>query len=57
MYIYMCMYSNVLGSYMIHNRTIEDLYEELVRQGIIVQYPKTRLSEFAGEFRYVCTCT
>ena len=33
-------------------RTIEDLYAELVREGIIVRYPKTRLSDYVGEFRY-----
>ena len=46
--------------YHTQNRAIEDLYEELVRQGIIVQYPKTRLSAFTGEYRYIihtCTCT
>lgn len=31
---------------------MEDLYTELVREGIIVRYPKTRLSEYVGEYRY-----
>ena len=33
-------------------RTIEDLYTELVREGIVVKCPKTRLSEFVGDYRY-----
>ena len=35
------------------HRTIEDLYTELVREGIIVKCPKTRLSEYVGEYRYI----
>ena len=34
------------------NRSIEDLYTELVREGIVIKCPKTRLSEFVGEYRY-----
>ena len=34
-------------------RTMESLYEELAREGIIVKCPKTRLSDFVGEYRYV----
>ena len=34
-------------------RTIESLYEELVHEGILVRAPKTRLKEYAGEYRYV----
>ena len=34
-------------------RTIESLYEELVHEGILVRAPKTRLKEYAGEYRYI----
>ena len=34
-------------------RTIESLYEELAREGIIAKCPKTRLSDFVGEYRYI----
>lgn len=38
------------------DRTIESLYEELAQEGIITRFPKTRLSEFMGDFRYVQLC-
>ena len=31
---------------------MEDLYTELVREGIVIRCPKTRLSEYVGEYRY-----
>ena len=34
---------------------MESLYEELVHEGIIVKYPKTNISDYLGEFRFVCT--
>ena len=37
------------------DRTIESLYEELAREGIIVRCPKIRLSEFVGDYRWVLT--
>ena len=37
--------------YLTIHRTIESLYEELAREGIIVKCPKTRLSEFVGDYR------
>lgn len=36
-------------------RTIEDLYEELVVQGIIVRTPQVRLSDYEGEYSYLGT--
>ena len=36
-------------------RTMESLYEELVKHGIIAQYPKVNLSEFLGEYNYLGT--
>ncbi len=30
---------------------MESLYEELAREGVIVRCPKTRLSEFVGDYR------
>lgn len=36
-------------------RTIESLYEELVKEGIIVRCPQIRLSEFEGEYSYLGT--
>ena len=36
-------------------RTIEDLYEELVTQGIIIRPPPTRLSDYEGEYSYLGT--
>ena len=54
MHTYVDMYNFTVTCGFAHlvNRTIEDLYSELVREGIIVKYPKTRLSEYIGEFRY-----
>ena len=37
------------------SRTIEDLYEELVTQGIIVRPPPTRLADYEGEYSYLGT--
>uniref|UniRef100_A0A8W8LMD2 ATPase AAA-type core domain-containing protein n=1 Tax=Magallana gigas TaxID=29159 RepID=A0A8W8LMD2_MAGGI len=37
------------------DRTIESLYEELVKEGIIVRCPQIRLSEFEGEYSYLGT--
>ncbi len=37
------------------DRTIESLYEELAREGVIIRCPKVRLSEFMGDYRYSCT--
>lgn len=34
------------------NRTIESLYEELVREGVIKKHPKVRLSDYIGDFRF-----
>lgn len=34
-------------------RTMDSLYEELVREGIIVRSPKVQMEEFLGEFKYV----
>ena len=34
---------------------MEDLYEELVMQGIIVRAPNVRMSEFEGEYSYLGT--
>ena len=34
-------------------RTIESLYEELVKEGILVQYPKVKVADYMGEYRYV----
>ena len=34
------------------DRTIESLYEELAREGIIIKCPKVRLSDFMGDYRY-----
>lgn len=35
------------------DRSIESLYEELAREGIIVRCPKTKLSDYMGEYRCV----
>ncbi|XP_013416976.1 IQ and AAA domain-containing protein 1 isoform X1 [Lingula anatina] len=37
------------------DRTIEELYEELVMQGIIVRVPKVQLKEYEGEYSYLGT--
>ena len=38
-------------------RSIESLYEELVREGVIVKYPKVKMAEYEGEYKCVqCTC-
>eukprot|EP00111_Clytia_hemisphaerica_P004244 TCONS_00012119-protein len=37
------------------DRTIESLYEELVKEGILVQYPKTPLKDYLGEYSYLGT--
>ena len=37
------------------SRTIEDLYEELVTQGIIIRPPPTRLADYEGEYSYLGT--
>lgn len=34
-------------------RSLESLVEELVKNGIIIQYPKFFLSEFIGDYNYV----
>lgn len=34
------------------DRTIESLYEELAKEGIVTRCPKVRLSEFIGDHRY-----
>ena len=34
------------------NRTIESLYEELVKEGILVQYPKVKIADYMGEYRF-----
>ena len=34
---------------------MESLYEELVREGILVRVNKTRLSEYVGEYSYLGT--
>lgn len=36
-------------------RTIESLYEELVREGILIRYPKVQLHEYVGEYSYLGT--
>lgn len=35
--------------------TIESLYEELVREGILVQYPKVQIKDYLGEYSYLGT--
>merc|ERR1719494_802865 len=37
------------------DRTIESLYEELVAEGILVQYPKISLQDYIGEYSYLGT--
>lgn len=37
------------------DRTIESLYEELVREGILIRYPKVQLHEYVGEYSYLGT--
>lgn len=37
---------------MTKNRTTEDLFQELVDNGIIRQYPAVRLESYRGDFRY-----
>ncbi|KAL5266277.1 hypothetical protein ACHWQZ_G003637 [Mnemiopsis leidyi] len=37
------------------DRTIESLYEELVKEGILVQYPKVKISDYMGEYSYLGT--
>ena len=37
------------------DRTIEDLYEELVTEGIIVRCPRITLAEYEGEYSYLGT--
>ena len=34
-----------------YSRTIESLYEELVKEGILVQYPKVKVADYMGEYR------
>jgi len=36
-------------------RTLDSLYEELLKEGILVQYPKVKLSEYLGEYSYLGT--
>ena len=36
-------------------RTIEDLYEELVREGILIRCPKFPLKDYIGEYSYLGT--
>lgn len=36
-------------------RTIDSLYEELVREGIIVRTPQVKLSDYEGEYSYLGT--
>uniref|UniRef100_A0A8C4TDS3 IQ motif containing with AAA domain 1 n=1 Tax=Erpetoichthys calabaricus TaxID=27687 RepID=A0A8C4TDS3_ERPCA len=37
------------------DRTIESLFEELIREGLLVRPPAVRLSDFIGEFSYLGT--
>ena len=37
------------------DRTIESLYEELAQQGIVIKYPKTRLSQYIGNINYLAS--
>ena len=37
------------------DRTIDSLYQELAQDGIIIKYPKTRLSEYVGNINYLAT--
>jgi SpoVK/Ycf46/Vps4 family AAA+-type ATPase len=37
------------------DRTIESLYEELAQEGVIKKYPKTRISDYIGDFSYLAT--
>ncbi|VDI43111.1 dynein regulatory complex protein 11-like [Mytilus galloprovincialis] len=37
------------------DRTIDSLYEELVREGIIVRTPQVKLSDYEGEYSYLGT--
>ncbi|XP_067844026.1 dynein regulatory complex protein 11 [Heptranchias perlo] len=37
------------------NRTIDSLYEELVREGLLIQPKNVRLSDFKGEYSYLGT--
>jgi hypothetical protein len=50
-----CVIQGYASSYYCTYRTIEDLYTELVREGIIVKCPKTRLSEYVGEYSFLAT--
>jgi hypothetical protein len=36
-------------------RTPGDLFEELVKEGIIIRYPKLHLNEYVGEYSYLGT--
>ena len=36
-------------------RTLESLYEELVREGILTQYPKVQIKDYLGEYSYLGT--
>lgn len=31
-------------------RSIESLYEELIKEGIVKRYPKVRMADFTGEY-------
>ena len=35
-------------------RTIDSLYEQLVGDGVVVRAAKTQMTEYLGEYRYVC---
>ena len=42
-------------SIIIRFSTIDELYEELVGEGVIVRHPKVQLSEYEGEYSYLGT--
>jgi len=37
------------------DRTLESLYEELVKEGILIQYPKVQIKDYLGEYSYLGT--
>lgn len=34
---------------------MEDLFEELVAEGVIVKHPKVQLNDYLGEYHYLAT--
>lgn len=42
----------IIFIYLFIIRTIESLYEELAREGVVMKCPKFHLSDYIGDFRY-----